>query len=134
MLINSPISFGELIDKLTILSIKLDKVKDEVKLNNIAMESNKLNAIYEEAFASMPEEVRNDLVPLLEKLKDINNEIWSIEDNIRECERNKQFDQRFIELARSVYLSNDHRALIKKQINIVTKSSIVEEKSYKEYQ
>jgi hypothetical protein len=118
------ISIGEALDKLSILSIKKDKIKEEKKLINIHKEFDQLTAITDSL-------MKNQEVKILyHKLLDINKKIWDTEDEIREKEQNKQFDQRFIDLARSVYINNDIRADIKKQINISMNSDLIEEKSY----
>ena len=119
------VSNGEIIDKLSILEIKLDNVKDESKLENIGREHTALSLVASHIPAS-PLELYNDL-------KSVNQELWDIEDRIRVKERNKEFDQEFIALARSVYQTNDKRAEIKKEINLHTGSNLVEEKSYENY-
>jgi hypothetical protein len=120
-----PVSVGELIDKITILEIKLDKIKNKEALVNIQNEHNKLSTI------------SSTLLPKLgnfkNKMRHVNEEIWDIEDGVRDCERNKTFDEDFITLARSVYFKNDERAAIKRQINELFNSEIVEEKSYTTY-
>tara|TARA_R110002020_G_scaffold56397_1_gene156055 strand:+ start:1396 stop:1770 length:375 start_codon:yes stop_codon:yes gene_type:complete len=116
---------GEILDKLSILEIKLDNVKDESKLENIGREHTALSLVASHIPAS-PLELYNDL-------KSVNQELWDIEDRIRVKERNKEFDQEFIALARSVYQTNDKRAEIKKEINLHTGSNLVEEKSYEDY-
>jgi len=119
------VSNGEILDKLSILEIKLDNVKDESKLENIGREHTALSLVASRIPAS-PLELYNDL-------KSVNQELWDIEDRIRVKERNKEFDQEFIALARSVYQTNDKRAEIKKEINLHTGSNLVEEKSYEDY-
>ena len=116
---------GEILDKLSILEIKLDNVKDESKLENIGREHTALSLVASHIPVS-PLELYNDL-------KSVNQELWDIEDRIRVKERNKEFDQEFIALARSVYQTNDKRAEIKKEINLHTGSNLVEEKSYEDY-
>ena len=116
---------GEILDKLSILEIKLDNVKDESKLENIGREHTALSLVASHIPAS-PLELYNDL-------KSVNQELWDIEDRIRVKERNKEFAQEFIALARSVYQTNDKRAEIKKEINLHTGSNLVEEKSYENY-
>lgn len=118
------VSNGEILDKLSILEIKMKKIKDEIKLTNIQKEYHYLKDISNKL--SYDIESYNTLL-------DINNELWNIEDNIREKERNAEFDEEFIKLSRSVYFTNDKRCLIKKQININSGSNFVEEKSYKKY-
>jgi hypothetical protein len=118
------VSNGEILDKLSILEIKNNKIKDENKLKNIKKEYYYLKNISTEL----------DYDPkLYDALLDINNKLWDIEDNIRVKEKQATFDKEFIELARSVYVTNDKRCEIKKQINICSKSNFVEEKSYKKY-
>jgi predicted nucleic acid-binding Zn-ribbon protein len=119
------VSNGEIIDKLSILQIKLERVKDEQKLKNIRKEYNDLR---KEAFSVM----RQDN-PLYKALYDVNCELWDIEDHIRDLERRKDFGSDFIETARSVYFKNDRRAELKKEINIITSSGLTEEKSYEKY-
>jgi len=123
-----PISPGELIDKLTILEIKLQEIKDHAKLKNIEIEYNFLSDIVNQTIGD-----NNQINKLRDDLKKVNKALWNIEDDIRDCERNNDFSDRFIELARSVYINNDKRALIKKNININLGSLLVEEKSYKKY-
>lgn len=120
-----PVSVGELIDKITILEIKLDKIKNKDALNNIKNEHKKLSTI---ASTLLPK-----LGNFKNKMRHVNEEIWDIEDGVRDCERNKTFDEDFITLARSVYFKNDERATIKRQINELFNSEIVEEKSYTKY-
>jgi hypothetical protein len=120
-----PVSVGELIDKITILEIKLDKIKNKEALKNIQNEHNKLSSI--ECL------LRPQLGNFKNKMRRVNEEIWDIEDGVRDCERNQTFDEDFITLARSVYFKNDERAAIKRQINELFNSEIVEEKSYKKY-
>ena len=119
------VSNGEILDKLSILEIKLDNVKDKSKLENIGREHTALSLVASRIPAS-PLELYNDL-------KSVNQELWDIEDRIRVKERNREFDQEFIALARSVYQTNDKRAEIKKEINLHTGSNLVEEKSYENY-
>jgi len=123
-----PISPGELIDKLTILEIKLQEIKDLAKLKNIEIEYSFLSDIVNQTIGD-----NNQINKLRDDLKKVNKALWNIEDDIRDCERNNNFSDRFIELARSVYINNDKRALIKKNININLGSLLVEEKSYKKY-
>ena len=123
------ISNGELIDKLTILEIKLVEIKDKDKLINIQKEFNTLNPLVEKLF----EKYDSQLQHYYDELAKINGQLWDIEDWIRECEREKRFDKEFVELARSVYITNDKRSEVKKLINTLTGSGLVEEKSYKDY-
>jgi hypothetical protein len=121
--ITIPVSIGELLDKITILEIKKEKITDGAKLNNIKKELDFLVL----ASKDIP---RNDIRDHVNNLKSVNLLLWDIEEKKRLKEKQKCFDQEFIELSRSVYIYNDKRAEIKKQINQLTNSSIVEEKSY----
>lgn len=133
-MIDIPCSYGELIDKITILRIKRDKIADVTKLANIHTELQILESKVEGLTAVYTDEVViNQLNQYFNCLKLINLKLWDIEDSIRECERNKDFGEAFIELARSVYMTNDERSDVKRQINVLLGSRIVEEKSYKEY-
>lgn len=123
-----PISVGELIDKITILKIKQGKITDMEKLANINHELSELEKTWE---ASKDPSI--DITDLLEKLKNVNTKLWEIEDKIRAKESSSEFDQEFIELARSVYQQNDLRAALKKEVNIRTGSALTEEKSYRDY-
>ena len=124
------VSNGELLDKLTILELKLSNISDLKKLTNIQKEHDELNPLAGQLFDSYGEELKN----LYKQLAEINSELWSIEDDIRECERNKDFGSDFVSLARAVYFTNDKRSEIKKSINLLTGSGFVEEKSYKDYE
>ena len=126
--INIPISPGEVIDKITILEIKKDFIDDKVKLLNVNNEYELLIGIYIQKLKSV-----DGIEKLKDQLKNINLSLWKIEDDIRECERLRRFDQIFIDLARSVYVTNDERSKIKKKINILLNSNLIEEKSYKDY-
>ena len=127
MIINTPISLGELIDKISILVIKEKKIKDEKKNNLIREELTILRKTLNEVANN------NSINNYLNQLIDVNSTLWKIEDEIRDCEKNKKFDQKFIELARSVYITNDRRAEIKLEINNKFGSKIVELKSYTKY-
>ena len=127
MIINIPISLGELIDKISILVIKEKKIKDEKKNNLIREELTLLRKTLNEAANN------NSINNYLNQLIEVNSALWKIEDEIRDCEKNKKFDQKFIELARSVYITNDKRAEIKLEINNKFGSKIVEVKSYTKY-
>ena len=120
-------SVGEVFDKITILQIKKDKIKDRNKLINVNKELNEIETVVEAH--------KNDLkiLPLIKTLKNTNLKLWEIEDKIRVKESLKEFDKSFIQLARSVYIVNDKRAEIKKDINLKTNSNLIEEKSYKQY-
>jgi uncharacterized protein Yka (UPF0111/DUF47 family) len=124
-----PISWGELFDKLTILEIKQQRVTEEAKLANIRREFAELAGIRDEQAKMTPE-----LVELVARLSSVNARLWDIEDEIRTCERGGDFSERFIELARSVYKTNDRRAELKYRINKLLGSHLVEEKSYEPYQ
>jgi hypothetical protein len=118
------VSIGEVIDKWTILSIKILNIQDKEKLININNERNYLIKMIE------PELLYD---PLVDQLLNVNMSLWKVEDDLRLCEKDKDFSLRFIELARSVYKLNDERARIKKEINIKCGSEFVEEKSYEPY-
>ena len=122
------IAAGELIDKMTILEIKMDRIKDEGKLRNIGAELETLRAARAQA---VPES--KELDRLSGELKKVNEDLWRIEDEIREHERAKDFGPTFVELARAVYLTNDRRADLKRKINELVGSRLVEEKSYARY-
>ena len=124
-IINAPISIGELVDKITILEIKKNKLQNS-KLENVLKELSFLRKLMEKHQI----EITDDLFT---QLKEINLTLWNIEDQIRIKEKNKEFDNIFIELARSVYFKNDKRSEIKKRINRLSNSEITEEKSYAEY-
>jgi hypothetical protein len=124
----TPVSPGELLDKLTILEIKSERIEDAEKLSNIRHERELLEAVWDKA-GQDSEEIRT----LRSELKRVNESLWVIEDDIRLCENNSDFGDRFIALARSVYITNDQRADLKKQINLALGSAIVEEKSYQDY-
>ena len=127
MLINTPISLGELVDKISILMVKKKNIKNNDKLDQVNKELNYLQA-------TLNNHVTKDEINIfLNSLIDINSKLWIIEDDIRDCERKKQFDQKFIELARSVYFTNDKRANIKLDINNKFGSELVEVKSYEKY-
>jgi hypothetical protein len=127
MIVNTPISLGDLIDKISILVIKEKKITDEKKNNLIREELTLLKKTLNEAINN------NAINNYLNQLIDVNSALWKIEDEIRDCEKNKKFDQKFIELARSVYITNDKRAEIKLEINNKFGSKIVEVKSYTKY-
>ena len=129
MKILAEISVGELFDKITILNIKLKKINDPMKLKNVKTEldslkeqSNKINLTDNET-----------LKKYVQKLQDINEELWDIENNKRECEANKDFGEKFIEISRNVHFKNDIRASVKKEINLLSDSKINEEKEYSKY-
>jgi hypothetical protein len=128
MSIDVPISVGELLDKLTILRIKVERIRDPDKAVNVRRE---LEAL-EETWAGS-EFADHDLTTELEQLRRVNETLWDIEDQIRLKESRLEFDQEFIELARSVYLTNDERAAVTRAINVKVGSDLVGEKSYTEY-
>ena len=124
MRILAPISFGELIDKITILELKQELIKDPQKQTNINYELSELNKILSNLLIKTPLNTER------ETLKAVNRDLWHIENFKRECEGNGRFDRAFIEAGREVYLKNDLRAQIKRTINTLTGSTIIEEKSY----
>ena len=123
------ISNGELLDKLSILELKLKNITDENKLINVRSEFEELNPLAQQIFKKKAVGVNE----LYLKLSEINGNLWEIEDDIRQCERDKKFDSKFVQLARDVYFTNDIRSELKKEINILTKSGLIEEKSYEDY-
>lgn len=123
-----PVSWGEVIDKITILEIKAERLTDPAKQNNVRRELEALTAVRERDFPN-----HAGLASLAADLKTINEALWTIEDDIRECERAHDFGESFIRLARAVYVTNDRRAALKRQINDLLGSSLIEEKSYAPY-
>ena len=126
--IYSEISAGELFDKISILEIKKNKIKDKNKRNIILKE---LSSLQETASENIQKSKL--IIKLYKKLKSINLKLWEIEDDIRDCERKNNFESKFIKLARAVYFTNDERSRVKNKINSLTKSNISEVKSYKKY-
>ena len=124
----SEISAGELIDKISILEIKLEKIKDKTSQDEINKEYNILKEVQNSSI-----EMTEKLKTLLIEIKEVNLNLWNIEDKLRICEKNKDFGQTFIELARGVYLNNDKRSKIKSKINDVSGSNIKEIKQYVDY-
>lgn len=124
----APISAGELIDKITILRIKLEKLTDRAKLNNVRHELDQLVQIRTQSKLEA-----ENVAPFEERLMQINRKLWQVEDDLRAHERSRDFGGDFVELARLVYKFNDERSAVKKMINEATGSSIVEEKSYSSY-
>ena len=122
------ISAGELLDKISILEIKLEKIKDKENLQEINKEYKSLNVSKKSHLKVTP-----DIQNLISQLKDVNMKLWSIEDEKRICEKNKDFSEKFIELARNVYINNDKRAKIKSEINKLLGSNIKEVKKYSHY-
>lgn len=123
------ISNGELLDKISILELKILRIEDEEKLINVMTEFDALNPLVIELFEKYDGQLQNHYLELAK----INGELWDIEDWIRNCEREKRFGKEFVELARSVYITNDKRCEVKKLINLMTSSGLIEEKSYKKY-
>jgi hypothetical protein len=126
--LHAPLAPGELIDKITILEIKMERIRDTTKLANVRVELAELAAVHERCLPSSAE-----LAGLTSALKAVNEELWQVEDELRECERAGDFGPRFIQLARSVYQNNDRRAALKRQINEQLGSRLIEEKSYAAY-
>jgi hypothetical protein len=126
-MIEVPVSWGEVIDKITILEIKAERIDDAAKRANVVRELELLDAKLTDAAR------RDPVAAVTAQLKEVNTELWVIEDDIRDCERNGDFGPTFIGLARAVYRTNDRRAALKKEINLLLQSGIVEEKSYKPY-
>jgi hypothetical protein len=119
------VSNGEIIDKLTIIQIKLERIKDKAKLVNLQKEYDELITVSSSILSTSD--------PLYKALYDVNCELWDIEDLIRDLERKKAFGDEFISTARAVYFKNDKRSEIKREINIKTSSGLIEEKSYEKY-
>jgi len=126
--IKVPVSPGEVLDKITILEIKSERMSDPEKVANVRVELALLQETWKE-FIRDDEVIRG----LHAQLKEVNEALWEIEDDIRDKERAKEFDERFIELARAVYVTNDRRSEVKKELNLHLGSEIVEEKSYQDY-
>ena len=122
-----PISPGELLDKITILRIKVARIQDATKLANVRLELALLEKTWNEAGA------QQEVAAEEHALQAVNERLWDIEDRIRDKEAHQTFDRDFVELARSVYVCNDERAALKKRINLQLGSRLVEEKSYKQY-
>jgi len=127
--IKVPVSPGEVLDKITILEIKSERMSDPGKVANVRVELSLLQATWREF-------IRDDDVirGLHAQLKEVNEALWEIEDDIRDKDRAKEFDERFIELARAVYVTNDRRSRVKKELNLHLGSEIIEEKSYQDYE
>ncbi len=123
-----PVSVGELLDKLTILEIKLQHITDDAKRHNVQTEYDVLSRA---KAAKIP--MTETLKKLYSDLKEVNQTLWTIEDDIRDCERNQDFGPRFITLARAVYVTNDKRAMLKHSLNRESGSQLIEEKSYAAY-
>ena len=128
MLLSIPVSVGEVMDKITILEIKAERIDDIEKCANVRRELTSLKPLVDTEMLCAP-----DVAALFAKLKTINETLWDIEDDIRERELAKDFGDSFIALARAVYITNDQRADVKRQINLATGSDLIEEKSYENY-
>ena len=128
MLLSIPVSVGEVMDKITILEIKAERINDSEKHVNVKRELNSLKPLVDTKLLCAPK-----ITALVAKLKTINETLWEIEDDIRERELAKDFGDSFIALARAVYITNDQRAEVKRQINLATGSTLIEEKSYENY-
>ncbi len=126
--IKVPVSPGEVLDKITILEIKSERMGDPDKVHNVKAEL----ALLQETWSENIRDTR-EIQSLHAQLKEINEALWEIEDDIRDKERAKEFDERFIELARAVYVTNDKRSRVKKELNLHLGSEIIEEKSYQDY-
>lgn len=123
-----PISPGELLDKITILRIKVARIQDAAKLANVKLELSLLEQTWRDAGCATPGVAQDE-----HALQDVNERLWDIEDRIRDKEAKQTFDRDFIELARAVYVCNDERAAAKKRINVQLGSRLIEEKSYRQY-
>lgn len=128
MSVTIPVSWGELLDKITILRIKNERLADPGKRRNVLRELTVLEAAWR---GRQP--AADELVELAEQLRSVNEALWDIEDEIRDCERRRDFGDRFVELARQVYLTNDRRAALKYRVNDLLGSDIIEEKAYQAY-
>lgn len=128
MIVSVPISIGELLDKITILEIKKDRITAPEKLKNILNELELLSTVRDQSLVS-----NDEVATLILELRKVNEDLWDIEDAIRDCERRRDFGPAFIALARSVYRENDKRSETKNRLNRITGSSLVEEKSYEAY-
>ncbi|MEM6576639.1 MAG: DUF6165 family protein [Pseudomonadota bacterium] len=125
---DGPVSYGELLDKITILEIKAERIKDAAKLENVRHELELLSKVWDTHVDDA-----NQVTDAREQLRAVNLTLWEIEDKIRLKEAANTFDDRFVELARAVYVTNDRRAAIKKDINLALGSALIEEKSYEPY-
>ncbi|MCA1774030.1 MAG: DUF6165 family protein [Halomonas sp.] len=126
--IEVPLSFGEVLDKITILEIKSERIKNAEKISNVRLDLDALNRIWEQEIQDP-----SRIADLRVQLKAVNEELWDIEDDIRAQEAKQDFGPQFVSLARSVYFTNDRRAAIKKEVNLLLGSRFVEEKSYQDY-
>ncbi|MBL4661686.1 MAG: hypothetical protein JKY19_15105 [Alcanivoracaceae bacterium] len=127
-MISTPVSYGEILDKITILEIKAVNIKDVEKQKNVKHELVILQDTWDKYVAASDE-----INTLKQQLKKVNQDLWNIEDNIRIKESKKEFDDEFIQIARSVYFENDTRATVKKEVNLLLGSELIEEKSYQDY-
>ena len=128
MALRMEVSIGEFLDKITILEIKSERIEDPGKLENVTKELDLLRGTWERSELSA-----TDIASQMKTLKQVNEALWDIEDKIRRKEADQSFDDEFVQLARSVYQSNDHRAAIKRELNSLLGSDLVEEKSYPDY-
>jgi Family of unknown function (DUF6165) len=126
-MISIPVSVGELIDKLSILQVKKNNIKDNKKLSEVEKEFNVLNDFSKEFFQN------KEIDEIYKSLIEVNSKLWDVEDKLRIFEKNQKFDQEFIELARLVYYTNDERFSLKNKINQMTNSELKEQKSYEDY-
>ena len=129
MHLDCPTSPGDFLDKVTILEIKSERITDAAKLENVRRELGALRATWQ----ASPLAAR-DVKSLVDQLREVNARLWEIEDAIRDKEAAKTFDAEFVELARSVYRTNDRRAALKRELNVVLGSELIEEKSYSKYE
>lgn len=127
MKIQTPISVGELLDKITILELKTEFISEEQALKNVQHELAELEEVRSKL------NIVENIQETLEKLRTVNRKLWRVEDQLREFEAQKRFDEEFVEKARSVYLLNDQRASLKYEINTLSGSALIEEKSYRKY-
>jgi hypothetical protein len=129
MSVSIPVSTGELVDKVTILEIKAERISDAGKLANVRRDLAGLKKQLDPLIDAHP-----PLAAIKARLREINEILWDVEDDIRDCERRKDFGSRFVELARSVYRTNDRRAAVKREADVLTASDVSEEKSYRAYE
>jgi hypothetical protein len=129
MPVSIPVATGELVDKVTILEIKSERIADAGKLANVRRELTGLHAQLSPLLDAYP-----SLAEIKARLRAINETLWNVEDDIRDCERRKDFGPRFVELARNVYKTNDRRAAVKREVDLLTASDLLEEKSYAAYE
>ena len=133
-MVTIPVSFGELVDKITILELKLQHIKESSKVINIKRELSLLNDSYHSYCQSYSTTITHQIYSIRYNLVEVNRRIWSTEDDIRKKEKLKEFDKKFIQLARSIYINNDKRAKLKRWLNEIVNSEIQEEKSYEKYE